>query len=108
MTTRAIGLSDWHIYLNKVSADLSDRRAEVRIVSPTLGNQVEAAGVRLIGITYDLKDQVLEVALEGLDHLIRKPVEFYVQEGQSGVESFSILDAEGNRHIVQLLPPVIP
>ena len=100
MTTRAIDLSDWHVYLNKVSADLSNRRAEVRIVSPRLGNQVEAAGVRLIGITYDPKNQVLEVALEGLGHLIQKPVELYVQDGPSGVESFSILDAKGNRHIV--------
>ncbi|PVE21842.1 hypothetical protein DC522_24315 [Microvirga sp. KLBC 81] len=107
MTARMIDMSDWRLYLDQVSESLSDRRAEVRVVSPKLGNQVEAEGIRLLGIAYDPKDNVLEVALEGLDHLIHKPVELYVEEGPSGIESLSILDGEGNQHIVQLQRPVI-
>ena len=52
----------------------------------------------------------MEVALEGLDHLIPSPREIYVENGIEGLSSLEILDAEGNRQIVKLrdelaLPP---
>jgi len=107
MTTRMLDQADWRPYLDKVSESLAGRRAEVRIVSPKLGNQVQAEWIRLLGITYEPKDDMLEVALEGLDHMIRKPVQLHVQEGPTGIESLSILDGDGNRHIVELRQPVV-
>jgi uncharacterized protein DUF5335 len=50
---------------------------------------------------------LLEVALEGLDHLISKPIELYVEEGHAGLESLSVLDGEGNRQIIRLKQPLI-
>jgi hypothetical protein len=51
---------------------------------------------------------VLEVALEGLDHLISRPLELYVEEGDTGLESLFVSDADGNRHVIRLKQPVIP
>lgn len=107
MTTKKINEADWRLYLDKFSAGLDGRRAEVKVVSPKLGSQVQAEWVRLWGLAYDPKDNVLEVALEGLDHLIQTPVELYVQEGRTGIESLSVRDGEGNQHIIQLRLPVI-
>jgi hypothetical protein len=36
--------------------------------------------VSLIGLVYDPQDDIVEVALEGLDHMIHKPRELYVEE----------------------------
>jgi hypothetical protein len=36
--------------------------------------------VWLLGISYDPKDDIIEIALEGVDHLIPKPREVYVEE----------------------------
>ena len=41
--------------------------------SLALGGQVQANWVALIGLVYDPKDDLIEVALEGLDHLIHNP-----------------------------------
>jgi hypothetical protein len=102
-----IDRADWRSYLDEVSKGLAGRRAEVEIMSLRLGSQIQAEWIRLIGITYDPKDDVLEVALEGLDHLIRRPAELHVQEGRTGLESLSVLDGDGNRQIVRLRQPVI-
>jgi hypothetical protein len=61
----------------------------------------------LIGISYDPKADVLEIAVEGLDHLIPHPTELYVEEGRTGIESLSVSDRDGNRHVVRLREPLI-
>ncbi|RDI62668.1 DUF5335 family protein [Microvirga subterranea] len=107
MSTKMIDPADWRRYLDEVSKTITERRADVRITSLKLGSQIQAEGIRLLGVAYDPKDRVLEIALEGLDHLIRAPVELHVQEGRTGIESLSILDGEGNKHIVQLEQPIV-
>jgi len=51
---------------------------EIEVASLDLGDQVQAKWLPLIGITYDPKDDVVEVALEGLDHMIHRPREMYM------------------------------
>src|SRR3954469_7965082 len=106
MTTRMVSKSDWRSYLDQVSKDLVGRRAEIDVMSLKLGSQVQAQWVRLLGITYDPKNDLLEVALEGLDHLIPKPNELYVEEGHAGLESLSVSDGDGNRQIIRLDTPI--
>ena len=67
MTTRMVSKSDWRSYLDQVSKDLVGRRAEIDVMSMKLGSQVQAQWIRLLGITYDPKNDLLEVALDGLD-----------------------------------------
>jgi hypothetical protein len=52
----------------------------------------------------------VEVALEGLDHMIQKPREIYLDNGAGKLTSIEIVDAEGVKQIVKLkdmllLPP---
>jgi hypothetical protein len=46
-----------------------------------------------IGITCDPKDDVVEVALEGLDHLIYKPRVIYLENRAGEPASLDIVDA---------------
>jgi len=50
----------------------------------------------------------MEVTLEGLDHLIAKPCEVYVQDGTMGLESVEIIDADGIKQIVKLRDELEP
>ena len=60
---------------------LEGKRAEIEVVSLRLGDQVEAEWLPLLGIAYDPNDDIVEIALEGLDHLIPNPREIYVEKG---------------------------
>jgi hypothetical protein len=110
MTTRKLEKSDWRPFLDRVSKLLKAKVAEVRVASLHLGEQVEADWLPLIGITYDPKDNLVEVALEGLDHMIRNPREIYIENGADTVASIEIIDTDGVKQIVRLkdellLPP---
>ena len=70
---RAIEKSDWAAYCERVTRGLIGKRAEIEVDSLQLGAQIQAEWVPIIGLDYDPKDDLFEVALEGLDHLIYRP-----------------------------------
>jgi hypothetical protein len=61
----------------------------------------------LLGISYDPKDDIIEIALEGVDHLIPKPREVYVEENGLELSSLEVIDAEGTHQIIVLKDPMM-
>ena len=59
----------------------------------------------VLGIAYDPNDDIVEVALEGLDHLIHKPREIHVDDGPEGLAALEIVDADNVKQIVKLRSP---
>ena len=106
MTARKLNRNEWKPFFDGISKVLGAKQAEIEVLSLDLGDQVEADWLPLLGLSYDSKGDVLDVALEGLDHLIRKPREIYVEDGGIGLASFAIVDAEGARQIVKLRDPL--
>jgi hypothetical protein len=72
-----------------------------------LGDQVAAKWLPLFGITYDAKGDLLEIAMEGLDHLVHKPREIAVDDGPSGLGSMEIVDSDRRRQILKLMEPLL-
>jgi hypothetical protein len=110
MSLRKLEKQEWRPFLDVVSKLLEAKVAEVEVASLKLGDQIEAEWLPLVGIAYDPKDDVVEVALEGVDHLIYKPREIYLDNGAGELASLDIIDADSVHHIVKLkdellLPP---
>jgi len=110
MTSRKLEKPEWQSFLDAISKLLEAEEAEIEVDSLGLGNQVQAEWLPLIGITYDPKDDLVEVALEGLDHMIRRPREIYIESGAGTLSSIEIVGADGVKQIVRLrdqllLPP---
>jgi hypothetical protein len=97
----------WQPYFDVMSRALLGKRAEIEVVSLNLGDQIEAEWAPLLGITYDPKDDLLEVALEGHDHLINKPREIYVEDQELELASVEVIDAEDVRQIIMLRDPLM-
>jgi Family of unknown function (DUF5335) len=102
MPTRKLDKREWHPFLDGMSKLLEAKEAEVEVASLALGDQVETEWLPLYGIAYDPKDDVVEVALEGLDHMIPHPREIYVQDGTAGLTSLEVIDSTGAKQIVKL------
>lgn len=98
---------DWSEFFNRVSKELASKRAEIEVQSLDLGDQIEAEYVQIHGIVYDHKDDLIEVALEGLDHLIRHPKEVHVKGDEENLEAILFIDGEGVRHLVTLKDPLM-
>lgn len=106
MASRTLSKPEWQSYCNRVSKGLEAEQAQVEVVGLTLGDQkLVAQWVPLFGIVYDPKGDLVEIALEGLDHIIARPREIAVVEGAEGLESIAILDADQRRQIVRLRRP---
>jgi hypothetical protein len=106
MTTRKLDKKQWRTFFDGVTTMLEGKEAEIEVASLRLGDQVEAEWLPLIGIAYDPNDDIVEVALEGLDHLIPKPREIYVEDGAQGMVALEIVDADYVRQIIKLRDPL--
>ena len=107
MTTRKLDKKQWRTFFDRVTKMLEGKRAEIEVVSLRLGDQVEAEWLPLLGIAYDPNDDIVEIALEGLDHLIPNPREIYVEEGPETVEALEVVDADDVRQILKLRDPLM-
>jgi hypothetical protein len=99
---RKLEKEKWRPFLDTLSKLLEAKQAEVEVASLALGDQVQAEWLPFIGITYDPNDDIVEVALDGLDHMIPHPREIYVDDGVGGLASIEIVDADGVKQIVKL------
>ncbi len=107
MRTRTLPKEEWEGYFGEVYRkffrDPNPEDARVELVSRELGDQVITDVARVIGITYDPKDNLLDVALEGLDHLVYRPQEIAVEEREDGFpEVISVVRDDGSRELIRL------
>jgi hypothetical protein len=107
MAIRKLGKAEWQRYFDRISKAVIGKRAEIEIASLALGDQIEAEWLPLIGIGYDPKDDILEIALDGVDHLIPHPHEIYVDETGIVLTSIEVIDRDGVSQIVQLRDPLM-
>jgi len=106
MAPRKLEKADWRRFFDQLSKILIGKRAEIEIASLALGDQIEAEWLPLLGIIYDPKDDIIEVALDGLDHMIRKPREVYVEGNPIELSSLAVIDGDGVEQIVKLRDPL--
>jgi hypothetical protein len=107
MTIRKLEKSEWRSFFDGISKLLEGKQAEIEVASLALGDQIEAEWLPLLGLAYDPKDDLFEVALDGVDHMIPKPREIYVDDGVGGLMSIEIVDADGTKQIIKLRDPLM-
>ena len=107
MAATEIDRSSWAPLMDSLTDSLIGKQAEIEVVSLDLGDQIEADWTPLIGIAYDRKNDLIEIALDELAHLIRSPRHVFIDYAVGGVlAAIEIIDADGNRQIVKLKDPL--
>jgi len=107
MTARSLAKAEWQGYCDLMSKGLLGNQAEIEVGSLVFGDQVAAKWLQLLGITYDPKDDLVDIALEGFDHLIHQPREIFVEDGPEGLRTMEIVGADQSRQIVKLRQPLM-
>ena len=107
MAATQIDRDRWATFLETLSDSLVGKQAEIEVVSLRLGDQIEAEWTPLIGIAYDRKDDLIQIALDSLDHLVRSPRELFVDYGVGEIiAAIEIVDEDGTREIVKFKDPL--
>jgi len=101
METRTIDRKDWRDELIRLWRKMDGKDIEIEVEALNLGDQVEADYVPLKGLSYDPRDDVVQVWVGPLDHLIRHPkgIDLALEGGH--LISMHITDAEGEKHIIK-------
>lgn len=107
MVTLQLEKPRWQTYFDQVSKGLVGKQAEIEVNALNLGSQLEAEWVPIYGITYDPKDDIVEMLLEGLDHLVHKPREIYVEQEGTQLISMEVIDQDDVRQVVRLRSPLM-
>jgi hypothetical protein len=107
MSSVTIPQTEWQTFFDRMSKALLGKWAEVEVASLDLGDQIVAEWIPLIGITYDSRDDLLDVALDRANHLIRHPRQIIVDEDAAGLTSVAVVDGEGSRQVIKLKQPVM-
>jgi hypothetical protein len=103
---RTIPKTEWRSFFDHMSHALLGKWTEIEVASIGLGGNIVAEWIPMLGITYDSRDDLLDVALDRVNHLIRHPKEIVVEEDASGLKSVAVLDDDGTRLIVNLRTPL--
>lgn len=102
MTTRAIERADWAGFCSAVSKVLEGSQVEIEVASLDLGDQIETEWTPWIGITYDPNDDIIDIALEDVDHIVSRPQELLADVDDVSINALQITDADGTRHLVRV------
>jgi hypothetical protein len=97
----------WHAYFDNMSKVLDGKRVEIEVDALSIGSQIEAEWLPLLGITYDPKNDLVEVALEGVDYMIRKPRDVFVDQTAVDLSSVEVIDNDDFRYIIKLRDPLM-
>jgi hypothetical protein len=106
MGMRELMRSEWRRYCDAVSRGVVGRCAELDVVALDLGDRVETRWLPFIGIVYDPRADVIEIALEGVGHSIRQPREVHVEETERGLVALDIIGADETTQIVRFREPL--
>ena len=109
MNTLLLPKQAWKSYFEAMSDVLIGKWAEVEVATLDLGDQIVAQRLPLLGITYDTKDDLVDVSLGGenqLNHLIRHPSQIEIVEGVDGLRSIAITSGDGTVQVLSLRDPL--
>lgn len=106
-TLTTLPQSDWRSFFDRMAAGLLGKQAEIEVASLELGDQIVVEWLPMIGITYDSRDDLLDVALDRTDHLIHHPEQIVVEESGTGLASVAVVDRDGTRQVIRLREPLM-
>jgi hypothetical protein len=106
MSTHALLRAEWRRYCDAVSRAVAGRRVELDVASLELGDHVEARWLPLLGVVFDARGDVLEVALEGVGHSIVGPRKILLEETDRGLVAIEIVGADDTVETVRFREPL--
>jgi hypothetical protein len=102
MSTVQLAKSEWQTYFDQASKEFEMKLAEIEVSSLSLGNQIESRWAPLHGVSYDSKNDVLAVFVEGMEHMISRPQTIFVEKDNTQFKSMEVLAEEDTRHIIRI------
>ena len=106
MKDAPIDKKDWKDYFETLTDRISGEQILIEIVSDTIGDQIEANWIPFFGVTYDHKDDIIDISAEHLNHMVRRPQAITVHHDNNHHAVIEIVNAEAEKHILKFKEPL--
>jgi hypothetical protein len=105
--TKQIPRDHWKAYFDQFTRRYltagETETATVEMMSPTLGDQFVAEGMRLLGLSYSPQSHLFEVDLDQMEHLVFDPTEIWVMEEEGGfISNLDMVRSDGTNELITL------
>jgi hypothetical protein len=113
-TTQELGAEKWLEYFDSVASSIDGMLVTIEVMSERLGDQVDVERLPLQAISYDPKDNMVEISVGGrgvrypvmLRHFISSPQTVSVEESDPlSPRAILVTDASGVRTLIRLFEP---
>lgn len=110
-TTQQLGAEKWLEYFNSIASNIDGMLVTIEVMSEELGDQVDVERLPLHAISYDPKDNMVEISVGGrgvrypilLRHFISGPQTVSVeQSGPLSPRAILVTDESGVRTLIRL------
>lgn len=110
-TTRELAAESWQEYFDSITPNIDGMLTTIEVMSEQLGDQIDVQQLPLQAISYDPKDNTLEVAVGGrgvrfpvlLRHFISDPQTISIEESSSLMPmAILVTDAGGVRTLIRI------
>jgi len=114
-TTQELDAERWHEYFDSLTPSIEGMLVTIEVMDALAGDQLDAERMPLQAISFDPKDNVLEIALGGrgvrypvvLRHFVSGPRTIGVEESSSITPTaILVTDGAGVRTLIRLFEPV--
>jgi hypothetical protein len=106
MATLDLERSRWRGYFDDMAQVTRGSQVYVETSAEEFGDQVESRWLPLNGITYDPKDDVLDVITDAVDHMIHHPSAISIDYDTAGIHNLCVTDREGHRQLIRMKEPM--
>jgi hypothetical protein len=113
-TSQELDAGRWHEYFDSLTPSVEGMLVTIELMGEQVGDQLDAERMPLQALSYDPKDDVLEIALGGrglrypvvLRHFISSPHTISVEEsGSITPTAILVTDGGGVRTLIRLFEP---
>jgi hypothetical protein len=106
MSMRVLARAEWRGFCDRVSKAVVGRSVELDIASLDLGDRVKARWLPLLGVVFDARGDVLEIACEGVGHSVLAPREIHLEETARGLVAIEVVAADDTVETLRLREPL--
>jgi len=106
MSERVVERDEWAALAGGLSRQLKGAQVEIEVAALGFGDQIQTEWVPILGLAYDPKDDIFEVVVAGLDHIIHDPESLVIQMEGAVAHNLAIGTKGGDRHILRFREPL--
>ncbi|EPE96826.1 DUF5335 family protein [Rhizobium grahamii] len=97
MGLKVLPKSDWPAYFSELHKEVEGKEVKIEILGQTLGDQVLVRSAKLIGATYEPKEDALEISVKGITHVVDRPQKISILQENGSIVAIDVIDI-GDRH----------